>query len=64
MKHLIPLEIVEQKILMIRGHRVQLTRDLARLYEVETRVLNQAVRRNLERFPDDFIGSSGFAVRK
>lgn len=55
MKQLIPLEIVEQKILMVRGHRVLLDRDLARLYEVETRVLNQAIRRNLERFPDDFI---------
>jgi len=55
MKHLIPLEIVEQKILLIRGHRVLLDRDLARLYEVETRALNQAVKRNSERFPDDFI---------
>ena len=55
MKHLIPLEIVEQKILMLRGHRVLLDRDLARLYEVETRALNQAVKRNMERFPDDFI---------
>ncbi len=55
MKHLIPLEIVEQKILLIRGHRVLLDRDLARLYEVETRALNQAVKRNLERFPDDFV---------
>jgi len=55
MKHLIPLEIVEQKILLLRGHRVLLDQDLARLYEVETRALNQAVKRNLERFPDDFI---------
>jgi hypothetical protein len=55
MKHLIPLEVIEGKILMIRGHKVLLDRDLARLYEVETRVLNQAVKRNLEYFPDDFI---------
>ena len=55
MKHLIPLEIVEKKILLVRGHRALLDRDLARLYEVETRVLNQAVKRNIERFPDDFV---------
>lgn len=55
MKHLIPLESIEQKILMIRGHKVLLDRDLARLYEVETRVLNQAVDRNLKRFPPDFM---------
>jgi flagellar capping protein FliD len=48
-------ETVEQKIFMIRGHKVMLDRDLARLYGVETRVLNQAVRRNIERFPDDFM---------
>lgn len=57
MKNLIRLESVEQKILLLRGHRVLLDRDLARLYEVETRALNQAVKRNLERFPDDFVMS-------
>ena len=55
MKHLIPLEVIESKILIIRGHKVLLDRDLARLYDVETRVLNQAVKRNIEHFPDDFI---------
>ena len=55
MKYLIPLESVEQRILLLRGHRVLLDRELARLYEVETRALNQAVKRNLERFPDDFV---------
>ena len=55
MKHLIPLEMIERKILIIRGHKVLLDRDLARLYDVETRVLNQAVKRNIEHFPDDFI---------
>ena len=40
---------------MIRGHKVLLDRDLARLYEVETRVLNQAVDRNPKRFPSDFM---------
>jgi hypothetical protein len=55
MKALIPVEIIERKILLIRGHKVMIDRDLAGLYGVETRVLNQAVRRNLDRFPDDFM---------
>ena len=55
MKELIPVEIIEKKIYLIRGHKVMLDRDLAELYEVETRVLNQAVRRNLDRFPEDFM---------
>lgn len=46
-----PLESIESLILTIRGKQVMLDRDLARLYGVETRVLNQAVRRNMERFP-------------
>ncbi len=57
MKDLIPVEIIERKIYLIRGHKVLLDRDLAELYGVETRVLNQAVRRNLERFPEDFMFS-------
>jgi hypothetical protein len=52
---LISERIIEQKIFFIRGQKVLLDRDLAELYEVETRVLNQAVRRNRERFPEDFI---------
>ncbi len=52
---LIPVERIEQSILLIRGQKVILDRDLARLYGVETRVLNQAVRRNLDRFPEDFM---------
>ncbi len=55
MKELIPVEIIESKIYLIRGQKVMLDRDLAELYGVETRVLNQAVRRNLNRFPDDFM---------
>jgi len=55
MKHLIPLEMIERKILIIRGHKALLDRDLDGLYELETRVLNQAVRRNSERFPEDFV---------
>ena len=46
---------ITQKIYFIRGHRVMLDSDLAELYKVETKVLNQAVRRNLDRFPDDFM---------
>ena len=45
---------IEQMILNIRGYQVMLDRDLASLYGVETKVLNQAVKRNIERFPDDF----------
>ncbi|MBI5744007.1 MAG: ORF6N domain-containing protein [Elusimicrobia bacterium] len=50
-----PLETIERKILLLRGHKVLLDRDLARLYGVETRALNQAVKRNGERFPEDFV---------
>jgi hypothetical protein len=46
---------VESLILSLRGHKVILDRDLAALYEVETRILNRAVQRNVERFPDDFM---------
>jgi hypothetical protein len=52
---MIPTEVIEQKIYQIRGQKVMLDRDLANLYGVETRVLNQAVRRNIGRFPADFM---------
>jgi hypothetical protein len=52
---LIPIERIERSILLIRGQKVMLDRDLARLYGVETRALNQAVRRNIDRFPTDFM---------
>lgn len=55
MKALIPLELIEKKILLIRGHKVMLDSDLAELYGVATKVLVQAVKRNLNRFPDDFM---------
>lgn len=48
-------ERIERSILMIRGHKVMLDADLAALYGVATKVLNQAVTRNTERFPDDFM---------
>lgn len=52
---LVPVERIEKAILLIRGQKVMLDRDLADLYGVATKVLNQAVRRNLPRFPDDFM---------
>ena len=51
----IPAERLEKAIFLIRGEKVMLDRDLAELYGVETRTLNQSVRRNLERFPPDFM---------
>ena len=52
---LIPVERIVQFILVIRGHKVMLDADLAELYEVETRVLVQAIKRNIDRFPEDFM---------
>jgi hypothetical protein len=52
---LIPLEVIEGKIFVRRGHRVMLDRDLAELFGVPTKSLNQAVKRNGERFPLDFM---------
>jgi hypothetical protein len=51
----LPAEVIEKKILFIRGQKVMLDRGLAELYSVETRVLNQAVSRNIKRFPEDSI---------
>jgi hypothetical protein len=51
---LIRAERIERAILLIRGQKVMLDEDLARLYEVETKALNQAVKRNGDRFPKDF----------
>ena len=51
----LPDESIEDTILLIRGKKVILDHDLARLYDVTTRVLNQAVKRNLDRFPEDFM---------
>jgi len=52
---LIPREKIERAIYLIRGEKVMLDRDLAALYGVATKVLKQAVRRNIDRFPDDFM---------
>lgn len=55
MESLVPAEVIERRILLIRGHKVMLDRDLARLYGVTTKALNQAVKRNQERFPEGFM---------
>jgi hypothetical protein len=49
------LELIQSKIYEIRGYKVMLDRDLAEMYGVETRTLNQAVKRNIDRFPEDFM---------
>jgi hypothetical protein len=55
MKSLVPMETIEKKILLIRGQKVMLDSDLADLYCVQTKVLVQAVKRNINRFPPDFM---------
>lgn len=52
---ILPPEVIESKILWIRGKKVMLDQSLADLYQVPTKALNQAVRRNFTRFPDDFM---------
>jgi hypothetical protein len=48
-------KLIERRIYLIRGHKVMLDADLAELYEVETKALNRAVKRNADRFPKDFM---------
>jgi len=55
MKELVLQERIERKILLIRGYKVMLDSDLAQLYGVTTKRLNEQVRRNIKRFPDDFM---------
>ncbi|MFH0917533.1 MAG: ORF6N domain-containing protein [Candidatus Omnitrophota bacterium] len=57
MKELIPAEVIKHKIFLIRGQKVMLSNHLAELYGVATSALMQAVKRNIERFPDDFMFS-------
>ena len=52
---LVAVERITQSILMLRGHKVMLDADLAAMYGVETKALLQAVKRNLDRFPKDFM---------
>lgn len=55
MANIVPTEIIEQRIFLIRGEKVMVDRDLAELYQVQTKVLNQSVKRNLDRFPPNFM---------
>ena len=55
MADIVTREIVEKKIFLIRGLNVMLDRDLTKLYRVETKVFIQAIKRNLDRFPADFM---------
>ncbi len=55
MKHFISQEGIENKIFWVRGYKVMLDSDLAELYQVETKRLNEQARRNLKRFPEDFM---------
>lgn len=55
MRSLVPAERIESKILLIRGEKIMLDRDLAELYGVETKMLKRAVKRNNKRFPEDFM---------
>ncbi len=48
-------EVVMNKIYIVRGQKVMLDRDLAELYQIETKYLKRQVKRNIERFPDDFM---------
>lgn len=55
MNDLIPIENIAQKIYIIRERKVMLDNDLAEMYGVQTKILNKAVKRNMERFPEDFM---------
>ena len=54
-EEIVSQDTIEQKIFLIRGQKVMLDKDLAILYEVDTGMLNRAVNRNLDRFPEDFM---------
>ena len=55
MNAIVPIEIIEKKIILTRGQKVMLDADLAEIYGVPTKALNQAVKRNIQRFPEDFM---------
>jgi hypothetical protein len=54
-REIVPIEIIQNKIYIIRGQKVMIDSDLAQLYNVETRIINRNVKRNLNRFPEDFM---------
>lgn len=55
MSEMVPYEVIENKIFMIRGHKIMLDKDLAKLYGVSTKRLNEQAKRNMSRFPEDFM---------
>lgn len=55
MSNIVPQEVIQTKILFIRGKKIMLDKDLSQLYGVETKALNRAVKHNIDRFPDDFM---------
>jgi len=55
MSEIVPHEVIENKIFLIRGHKVMMDKDLAMLYGVDTGALNRSVKRNMDRFPNDFM---------
>jgi hypothetical protein len=55
MTDIVPLKKITEKIYLLRGKKVLMDRDLAQLYGVETRILTQSVKRNIKRFPSDFM---------
>lgn len=66
-QQLVPVEVIERRIFLIRGQKVMLSIDLADLYSVEPRALVQAVKRNIDRFPEDFmfqLSSAEFTILK
>lgn len=63
MSNIIPQEIIHRRIFVIRGEKVMIDRHLAELYGVDTRSLNQAVKRNRERFPESFMFQLNAAER-
>ena len=58
------LQIIHNKIFEIRGQKVMLDFDLAELYEVETRVLNQSIKRNTDKFPENFMFRNIFMLQR
>jgi len=63
MGNIVPVEVITEKIFEIRGQKVMIDADLAVLYEIPTKALNQAVKRNAARFPDDFMFQLTLAER-
>ena len=55
MGNLIPVELIEKRIFYLRNEKVMIDRHLAEMYDVDTRILNQAVKRNIKRFPCEFM---------